>query len=112
MLNSYDKCRHVGAATQQPDEIEAKMMLADWEKNQKVMDKNGNGVIQYVIIKGQNGMENIWLRRFPTKKGFVDHEKMYEDTIRIFKSLNIGVDPIMKIGNLSVSERQMIEIVK
>ena len=57
-------------------------------------------------------MENIWLGRFPTKSGFVDHKKMYEETKKIFDDLGIDVDPKMKIGDLSVSQRQMIEIGK
>ena len=55
-------------------------------------------------------MENIWLGRFPKKMGFIDHEKMYEDTLEVFKDLNIEVDPKMLIGKLSVSQRQMVEI--
>lgn len=57
-------------------------------------------------------MENIWLGRFPMKKGFIDHQKMYDETKKIFDDLNIDVDPQQKIGDLSVSQRQMIEIGK
>ena len=57
-------------------------------------------------------MENIWLGRFPTKNGFIDHHKMYEETKKIFDDLDIDVDPKQKIGDLSVSQRQMIEIGK
>lgn len=60
----------------------------------------------------RNVMENMWLGRFPQKKGLVDHKKMYEDTLEIFKDLNIEVDPKMLIGKLSVSQRQMVEIAK
>lgn len=57
-------------------------------------------------------MENIWLGRFPKKMGLIDHEKMYQDTLKVFKDLNINVDPKMLIGKLSVSQRQMVEIAK
>ena len=60
----------------------------------------------------RNVMENIWLGRFPTKRGMIDHKKMYEETIKIFEDLNIEVDPKMMIGKLSVSQRQMVEIAK
>ena len=60
----------------------------------------------------RNVMENIWLGRFPTKMGFVDEQKMYDETKKIFDDLNIGVDPREKIDDLSVSQRQMIEIAK
>lgn len=57
-------------------------------------------------------MENIWLGRFPKKMGLIDHEKMYQDTLKVFEDLNIDVDPKMLIGKLSVSQRQMVEIAK
>jgi len=60
----------------------------------------------------RNVMENVWLGRFPMKYGFVDHKKMYEETLKVFKELEITVNPKEIIGNLSVSQRQMVEIAK
>ncbi len=63
-------------------------------------------------------MDNIWLGRFPIKQwgrfpGFlIDEKKMYEDTLDIFESLDINLDPREVVGNLSVSESQMVEIAK
>ncbi|MGL4363109.1 MAG: sugar ABC transporter ATP-binding protein [Cellulosilyticaceae bacterium] len=57
-------------------------------------------------------MENMWIGRFPMKGPFIDQKKMYNDTVEIFKDLNIEVDPKALIGKLSVSERQMVEIAK
>jgi methyl-galactoside transport system ATP-binding protein len=60
----------------------------------------------------RNVMENVWLGRFPTRNGFVDSKKMYEQTKKIFEDLKMDVDPRAIIGDLSVSRRQMIEIAK
>ncbi len=57
-------------------------------------------------------MENMWLGRFPKKAGFIDHRKMYEDTLKIFEQLEIKLNPKDIIGDLSVSKRQMAEIAK
>jgi methyl-galactoside transport system ATP-binding protein len=57
-------------------------------------------------------MDNIWLGRFPKKGLFIDEEKMYNDTLRIFKDLDIPIDPREKVENLTVSESQMVEIAK
>ena len=56
---------------------------------------------------GQHG-----LGRYPTKGLFVDHGKMYQDTKHIFEELDIDIDPRVKVGTLSVSQMQMIEIAK
>ena len=57
-------------------------------------------------------MDNMWLGRFPTKGGIIDRKKMYKDTKSIFESLGINVDPKIKMGKLSVSQRQMVEIAR
>ena len=57
-------------------------------------------------------LDNIWLGRFPMKGGIVDDRKMLSDTEGIFERLRIKVDPSRKIGSLSVSDRQMVEIAK
>ena len=56
--------------------------------------------------------DNLYLGRYPTKFGIVDEAKMFEDCISLFKSLNISINPHEKLRNLSVSQRQMLEIVK
>ena len=57
-------------------------------------------------------MENVWLGRFPMHGPLVDGKRMYNETKKVFESLNIDVDPKRIIGDLSVSQRQMVEIAK
>lgn len=57
-------------------------------------------------------MENIWVGRLPVRFGIVDYKKMYEDTVKLLKGLDIDIDPKTKMGNLSVSQMQCIEIVR
>jgi len=57
-------------------------------------------------------LDNIWLGRFPTKSLVVDDKKMLLETKSIFDQFRITINPLQKIGKLSVSERQMIEIAK
>ncbi len=57
-------------------------------------------------------MENIWLGRFPQKGLVVDEKEMYRRSKQIFEHLSIGIDPKQKMGSLSVSERQMVEIAR
>lgn len=64
------------------------------------------------LVLQRTVMDNMWLGRYPTKGWFVDHGKMYEDTKHIFDELDIDIDPRVKVGTLSVSQMQMIEIAK
>ena len=61
--------------------------------------------------------ENIFLGRYPMKKalGFipvVDHEKMYEETGKLLKRVRMDFDPKAKLGTLTVSQMQSVEIAK
>ncbi|NIK69759.1 MULTISPECIES: sugar ABC transporter ATP-binding protein [unclassified Paenibacillus] len=61
-------------------------------------------------------MENIWLGRFPMTGvrplRFIDHKKMYKDTVALFEDLNMDIDPNQLVGELSVSKIQSLEIAK
>ncbi|PKM51954.1 MAG: galactose/methyl galactoside ABC transporter ATP-binding protein MglA [Firmicutes bacterium HGW-Firmicutes-7] len=63
-------------------------------------------------VKDMRIMDNIWLGRFPRKGPFADEVKMYQDTAKIFKELDITLNPKQKVRSLSVSESQMTEIAK
>ena len=61
--------------------------------------------------------ENIFLGRYPMKKalGFipiVDHEKMYEETAKLLERVHMNFDPRQKLGTLTVSQMQSVEIAK
>ena len=61
--------------------------------------------------------ENIFLGRYPMKKalGFIpciDHDKMYADTAELLKKVRMDFDPRQKLGELSVSQMQSVEIAK
>ncbi|MHA7967881.1 sugar ABC transporter ATP-binding protein [Rhizobium sp. CAU 1783] len=57
--------------------------------------------------------ENIWIRREPLNRfGFVDHREMNRKTAELFNRLNITIHPETRVGELSVANRQMVEIAK
>ncbi len=61
--------------------------------------------------------ENIFLGRYPMKKllgliPVVDHKKMYEDTDELLKKVRMNFDSHQKVGELSVSQMQSVEIAK
>ena len=57
--------------------------------------------------------ENIWIRREPKNAlGFVDHAALRRKTAALFEKLNIRIDPEIEVRDLSVANRQMVEIAK
>ena len=57
--------------------------------------------------------ENIWIRREPLNAfGLVKHDEMRRRTRALFQQLDIPLDPESEIRDLSVANRQMVEIAK
>jgi len=57
--------------------------------------------------------ENVWIRREPLNAlGFVRHDEMRWRTQALFERLDIPIDPGVEVRDLSVANRQMIEIAK
>ena len=83
-------------------------------KSTKEALENGVSMVHQELnqVLQRNVLDNIWLGRYPMKGLFVDEKKMYNDTINIFKDLDIKVDPKKKVADLPIAERQMIEIAK
>ena len=60
--------------------------------------------------------ENIYLGRYPLKNygpiKVVDHDKLYSDAAAVLKEVRMDFDPKMKLGELSISQMQSVEIAK
>lgn len=57
VMQSYDKAYYVGSVAAQSGILQGEMIVADWEKNPN-WDLNKDGVLQYVILKGQEGHDD------------------------------------------------------
>jgi len=68
---------------------------------------------ELLLMNQMTVAENIWIRREPKNAfGLVDHGEMRRMTVDLFERLNIHIDPEIEIGELSVANRQMVEIAK
>lgn len=57
--------------------------------------------------------ENIFLGNIPTDKfGKVSYRKLYSDTAKLLDTVGLKKDPKIEVADLSVAERQMMEIAK
>lgn len=76
--------------------------------------KAGIAMVQQELeqVQQRSVMDNIWLGRYPRKGFLVDDKKMYSETLKIIKAFNVDIDPKAKINSLSVSTKQMVDIIK
>jgi len=67
----YDKVWYVGTNSAESGIIQGQMMVNDWKANPS-WDKNKDGVVQYVMIKGQPGHPDAEARTREAVKAFTD----------------------------------------
>lgn len=67
-------------------------------------------------VPARSVAENLFLGRFPMKGigpvKVIDHKKMYEDTEKWLKEVNMDFDPKALLGSLSIGQMQSVEIAK
>lgn len=57
-------------------------------------------------------LDNLYLGRYPKRFGVIDEAKMLKDSIKLFASLKMNVNPQQIMRKMSVGQRQMVEIAK
>ncbi|MED3622604.1 galactose/glucose ABC transporter substrate-binding protein MglB [Neobacillus thermocopriae] len=55
VLKGYDKAYYVGTTSSESGVIQGELIAKAWEANKDKWDKNGDGKIQYVLLKGEPG---------------------------------------------------------
>lgn len=68
---------------------------------------------EFNLIPHLSIAENIFLGREPLKRfGQIDWKKMYKETHLLLSELGVQLNPKEKINNLSIANKQMVEIAK
>lgn len=81
-LNSYDKAYYVGTVPKDSGILQGQVIEADWNSN-KALDLNGDGVLQYVMLRGEAGQPDSEARtkysiEYLNEKG-IKTERLHED---------------------------------
>ncbi len=56
--------------------------------------------------------ENIYLGRYPTRRGFVQFDRLYRQAEEFLELLGADLDPRAPVARLSVAQQQMVEVAK
>ena len=72
VMATYDKVWYVGTDSAEAGVIQGQMMVADWNANKATWDKNGDNIVQYVLLKGEPGHPDAEARTLESVKAFTD----------------------------------------
>jgi ABC-type sugar transport system ATPase subunit len=67
---------------------------------------------EFNLIPTMTIAENIFLGREPGKGPFISWSRMYDETAEVLKRLDLALDPMTPVSDLSVGEQQMVEIAR
>ncbi len=71
VMDDYDQVWYVGTDSAEAGIIQGQMMVADWNANAS-WDKNNDGVLDYVLLKGEPGHPDAEARTLESVKAFTD----------------------------------------
>lgn len=71
VMDTYDKVWYVGTDSAEAGIIQGEMMVADWQANTD-WDLDADGVLDYVLLKGEPGHPDAEARTVEAVKAFVD----------------------------------------
>lgn len=71
VMDMYDKVWYVGTASKDAGIIQGEMMVNDWKANPD-WDKNGDGAVSYVLLKGEPGHPDAEARTEYSVKAFTE----------------------------------------
>jgi methyl-galactoside transport system substrate-binding protein len=83
-MAKWDKVYYVGAKAEESGTMSGQIIADYWKANMATMDRNKDGVLQYVMLKGEPGHQDAELRTEYSIKCLKDNgmkvEKLAEDT--------------------------------
>ena len=69
VMDDYDKVWYVGTDSAEAGIIQGEMMVSDWNANAD-WDRNGDGTVDYVLLKGEPGHPDAEARTLEAVKAF------------------------------------------
>ena len=83
-------------------------------KNPDMAHRYGISTVHQELVQfsDMTVMENIFIGRYPKKYGFINYSILRRMTIKLMEEINIFISPSAYIRDLSIAQRQLIEIIK
>jgi ribose transport system ATP-binding protein len=74
----------------------------------------GIGIIhqELALMRDLTAAQNIFIGREPRRFGILDEKKLNADAAAIFASMNLKLEPTVKVETLTIARQQMVEIAK
>lgn len=86
------------------------------QEYQKIRDSEEAGIAiiyqELALIPEMTVAENLFLGGEPTKRGFIDKNKLYKDSVYWLERVGLSIRPDVKVSSLGIGQQQLVEIAK
>lgn len=93
-IQRWNQIYYVGASAQESGTLQGQLVLDAWQKNREELDRNGDGILQYAMLEGEQGHQDALIRTEYSVKALTDAgvevEKLVSDTAGWNRSLGAG----------------------
>ncbi|MGI5963843.1 MAG: galactose ABC transporter substrate-binding protein [Lawsonibacter sp.] len=83
-IQRWERTYYVGARAEEGGILQGQLVAQAWQQEQEIWDRNGDGVLQYVMLEGEPGHQDALLRTEYSIKALTDAglevEKLVSDT--------------------------------
>lgn len=83
-IQRWERIYYVGARAEEGGTLQGRLVLEAWRTDQEKMDRNGDGILQYMMLEGEPGHQDALLRTEYSIKALTDAgvevEKLVSDT--------------------------------
>jgi D-xylose transport system ATP-binding protein len=67
---------------------------------------------ELALVDEMTVAENVFLGNEPSRFGFVNQERMFDDTRRVFERFKLDIDPTIQVRELGMGQKQLVEIAR
>jgi D-xylose transport system ATP-binding protein len=67
---------------------------------------------ELALVDEMTVAENVFLGNEPQRFGFVNHGRMFDDTLALLRRVSLDIDPAAKVRDLGMGQKQLVEIAR
>jgi D-xylose transport system ATP-binding protein len=67
---------------------------------------------ELALVDEMTVAENVFLGNEPSRFGFVQHQRMYDETQKVLERFKLDIDPSARVRELGMGQKQLVEIAR
>lgn len=83
---------------------------------QNILEAQQKGIVMIPqdlnMLEELSVAENLFMNKYPIRRGFIDFHKMYEEAQKIIDDFGLNVEPLTKVKEIGIAQKQLLVIAR